>query len=187
MRAPHGRPTRHPHASPLFLPALLKDASLSSTQPSTWGRGLVLAPPPTSLGLGVTHVLRLRGGGSHRPARDPRPRPLPAEGPHVGVKPRRACAHRAVPAVTLACGSWRVIVTCWGLCVRAESSPAPRGRFDGREGGQPRSPSSPAFPVTRVAPCWPRWVTAQIPEPSFHPRLHAHLSLKHPIKLRESE
>lgn len=159
----------------VFLPAFLKEACLCSAQPSSWGRGLVLAPPLT------------RVGGGHHPARDPQSRPLPAEGPHVGVKPRRACARRAVPAVALACGSWCVIVTCWGLCVRAESSPAPRRRFDGREGGQPRSPSGPAFPVTREAPCWPRRVTAQIPEPSFHPRLHAHLSLKHPIKPREPE
>uniref|UniRef100_A0A8C2Y0Z4 F-actin-capping protein subunit beta n=1 Tax=Capra hircus TaxID=9925 RepID=A0A8C2Y0Z4_CAPHI len=111
--------TGTPHVPLVFLPAFLKEACLCSAQPSSWGRGLVLAPPLT------------RVGGGHRPARDPQSRPLPAEGPHVGVKPRRACARRAVPAVALACGSWCVIVTCWGLCVRAESSPAPRRYFEG--------------------------------------------------------
>lgn len=153
-------------------------------------------PPLTGLGLGVTGRPPPLGG--HCPARDPRPRPPPAqpweaacpllaEGPQVRGKLRKACACRAVPAVALAWGLWRVIVTCWGLCVRAESSPAPRRRSDGQEGGQTQSPSSPAFPVRRAAPCWPRPVTAQTPEPSFHPRFHAHLSLKHPVKLWEPE
>lgn len=109
------------------------------------GAGPSAGPAPDQSGSGGDPRPPPAGvGGGHRPARDPQPRPLPAEGPHVGVKPRRACARRAVPAVALACGSWCVIVACWGLCVRAESSPAPRRRFDG--GREASLEARPALP-----------------------------------------